>query len=56
MEDQIQHEEKRHENLKKIIIQEYTKGESTFNASMSAGSKKILEQLEQKKENTMKND
>ena len=35
MQDQTEHEIKRHEKLKKIVVEEWTKGEYTFNPSIS---------------------
>lgn len=35
MQDQTEHEIKRHEKLKKIVVDEWTKGEYTFNPTIS---------------------
>ena len=42
MEDQIEHEAKRHEKLTQIIVQDWSQGENTFNPKISETSRKIL--------------
>jgi|SanBayMetagenome_1026888.scaffolds.fasta_scaffold113852_2 hypothetical protein len=51
MQDQNQHEIKRHEKLKKIIVDEWTCGKYTYNPQLSVNTIRIIEQIEAKKEN-----
>lgn len=50
MQDQNKYEIKRHEKLKKIMLDEWTNGEYTYNPTLSVRTIKILEDLEAKKE------
>ena len=44
--DQNKHEIKRHEKLKKIIVDEWTSGKYTYNPQLSDKTKRIIEKLE----------
>lgn len=48
MQDQNKHEIKRHEKLKKIIVDEWTNGKYTYNPQLSGNTKKIIDKLEAK--------
>lgn len=49
MQDQNEHEIKRHEKLKKIIVDEWTNGKYTYNPQLSSNTKKIIEEMEKSK-------
>lgn len=56
MKDQNDHEIKRHEKLKKMMLDEFTNGECTHNPAISEGTQKILEVLEAKRERNSDSD
>jgi DNA-directed RNA polymerase alpha subunit len=48
IQDQSDFEVRRHENCKKIIVEQWTNGEYTYNPALSNKTRKIIEELEAK--------